>query len=226
MRFPSIKKQNENDIFPKVNKLNLNLNRTKNYYNRSNSIEEVDLLEHTKKMNINLGKKVANYQKELQEKNIEIEKEQLINVQLKNKLNVYKSKFKGLVDFLEENLQNFSKDEKLMAKTNFNSKIEKIKKCEFEEFNIEEKKELLSVLIKYLLPLANPDVDYTGNNDSKTYFNTNLSITRLKNINNKNYLNDTVLKKAFVDKASKYHKDILNGRTLIYSSSKQDSFEQ
>ena len=227
MRFPSIKKnQSENDIFPKVNKLNLNLNRTKNYYNRSNSIEEVDLLEHTKKMNINLGKKVANYQKELQEKNIEIEKEKLINVQLKNKLNVYKSKFKGLVDFLEENLKNFSKDEKLMAKTNFNSKIEKIKKCEFEEFNIEEKKELLSVLIKYLLPLANPDVDYTGNNDSKTYFNTNLSITRLKNINNKNYLNDTVLKKAFVDKASKYHKDILNGRTLIYSSSKQDSFEQ
>ena len=85
---------------------------------------------------------------------------------------------------------------------------------------------MLFLEIKYLLPLANPDVDYSGNNDSKTYFNTNLSITKLKNVNNRNYLNDSVLKKAFVDKASKYHKDILNGRTLIYTSSKHDSFEQ
>ena len=206
MRLPTLRKnQSENEIFPKQHILNLNTNK-KNYNIRNNS-------------------KITVYQKELQEKNIEIEKEQLINVQLRNKLNVYKSKFKGLVNFLEENLQNLSKDEKIMAKTNFNTKTEKIKKCEFEEFTMEEKKELLGVLIKYLLPLANPDIDYSGNNDSKTYFNTNLSITKMKNINNKNYLNDNVLKKAFVDKASKYHKDILNGRTLIYSSSKHDSFE-
>ena len=224
MRFPTLRKnQSENEIFPKQHILNLNTN-IKNYNIRNNSIDELDN-NFTQKMNLNLGKKITVYQKELQEKNIEIEKEQLINVQLRNKLNVYKSKFKGLVNFLEENLQNLSKDEKIMAKTNFNTKAEKIKKCEFDEFTMEEKKELLGVLIKYLLPLANPDIDYSGNNDSKTYFNTNLSITKMKNINNKNYLNDNVLKKAFVDKASKYHKDILNGRTLIYSSSKHDSFE-
>jgi hypothetical protein len=226
MRFPTIRKnQSEKEFLLKPTKLNLNSNK-KNYYMRSNSIEEVDMNNHTQKKNFNLNKKITNYQKELQEKNIEIEKEQLVNVQLRNKLNIYKSKFKGLVNFLEENLQNFSKDEKIMAKTNFNTKTEKIKKCEFEDFTMDEKKELLNVLIKYLLPLANPDVDYSGNNDSKTYFNTNLSITKLKNVNNRNYLNDTVLKKAFVDKASKYHKDILNGRTLIYTSSKHDSFEQ
>ena len=224
MHFPTLRKnQSENEIFPKQHILNLNTNK-KNYNIRNNSIDELDN-NFTQKINLNLGKKITVYQKELQEKNIEIEKEQLINVQLRNKLNVYKSKFKGLVNFLEENLQNLSKDEKIMAKTNFNTKAEKIKKCEFEEFTMEEKKELLGVLIKYLLPLANPDIDYSGNNDSKTYFNTNLSITKMKNINNKNYLNDNVLKKAFVDKASKYHKDILNGRTLIYSSSKHDSFE-
>ena len=224
MRFPTLRKnQSENEIFPKQHILNLNTNK-KNYNIRNNSIDELDN-NFRQKMNLNSGKKITVYQKELQEKNIEIEKEQLINVQLRNKLNVYKSKFKGLVNFLEENLQNLSKDEKIMAKTNFNTKAEKIKKCEFEEFTMEEKKELLGVLIKYLLPLANPDIDYSGNNDSKTYFNTNLSITKMKNINNKNYLNDNVLKKAFVDKASKYHKDILNGRTLIYSSSKHDSFE-
>ena len=224
--FPVLRKnQSENDIFQKPNKLNLNSNKN-NCNIKSNSIEEAEFNNCTQKINYNIGKKIVNYQKELQEKNIEIEKEQLINIQLRNKLNVYKSKFKGLVNFLEENLQNFSKDEKIMAKTNFNTKTEKIKKCEFEEFSMEEKKELLGVLIKYLLPLANPDIDYSGNNDSKTYFNTNLSITKLKNVNNKNYLNDIVLKKAFIDKASKYHKDILNGRTLIYNSSKHDSFDQ
>ena len=224
IRFPTLRKnQSETDILPKQNTLNINNKRKLNFRN-NNSLEEIDN-NNTQKKTLNLGKKITNYQKELQEKNIEIEKEQLINVQLRNKLNVYKSKFKGLVNFLEENLQHFSKDEKLMAKTNFNTKIEKIKKCEFEEFTIEEKKELLGVLIKYLLPLANPDIDYIGNNDSKTYFNTNLSITKIKNINNKNYLNDIILKKAFVDKASKYHKDILNGRTLIFNSSKHDSFD-
>ena len=225
IRFPTLRKnQSETDILPKQDRIILNSNKRKfNFGN--NSLEEIDNNNNTQKKTLNLGKKNANYQKELQEKNIEIEKEQLINVQLRNKLNVYKSKFKGLVNFLEENLQHFSKDEKLMAKTNFNTKTEKIKKCEFEEFTIEEKKELLGVLIKYLLPLANPDIDYSGNNDSKTYFNTNLSITKLKTINNRNYLNDNVLKKAFVDKASKYHKDILNGRTLIFSSSKHDSFD-
>ena len=91
---------------------------------------------------------------------------------------------------------------------------------------IEEKKELLRVLIKYLLPLANPDIDSNWSNDSRTYFNTNLSITKLKNMNNKHYLNDNILKKAFVNKASKFHKDILNGRTLIFSSSKHDTIEQ
>ena len=218
IRFPTLRKnQSETDFIPKQN-----LNNNKRNF-RNNSLEEID--NNTQRKTLNLGKKFNNHQKELQEKNIEIEKEQLINVQLRNKLNVYKSKFKGLVNFLEENLQHFSKDEKIMAKTNFNTKTEKIKKCEFEDFSIEEKKELLGVLIKYLLPLANPDIDYSGNNDSKTYFNTNLSITKLKNINNRNYLNDNVLKKAFVDKASKYHKDILNGRTLIFNSSKHDSFD-
>ena len=115
---------------------------------------------------------------------------------------------------------------KIMAKTNFNSKSEKIRKCEFDEFNNEEKKELLSILIKYLLPLANPDMDYNGNNDSRTYFNTNLSITKLKNINNRMYLNDNILKKAFVDKTSKYHKDILSGRTLIFNSSKHELIDE
>ena len=220
---PNLKKsQSENEFFLRSKKEFINAN--KGNLLRSNSIEESDQYSLTQKMTYNMGKKNINYQKELKDKKIEIEKQQLKNVQLTNKLNVYKSKFKGLVNFLEENLENISKDEKLMAKNNFKTKIEKIKKCEFEEFTLEEKKELLSVLIKYLQPLANPDIDINWSND--TYFNTNLSITKLKKINNKNYLNDHILKKAFVNKASKFHRDILNGRTLIFSSSKHDSIEQ
>ena len=239
---PALKKtQSENDILSSSNHKNyndknlnnnnfnstssINMNMNMNLNNkRSNSTEDIESFNHTQKLNLKFGKKY--YQKELLEKNVEIEKEKLINVQLRNKLNVYKIKFKGLVDFLEENLQNFSKDEKIMAKTNFNSKTEKILKCEFDEFNSEEKKELLNILIKYLLPLANPDMEYSGNNDSRTYFNTNLSITKLKNINNRMYLNDNILKKAFVDKTSKYHKDILTGRTLIFNSSKHELIDE
>ena len=189
---------------------------------KSSTIDNMEQSSKTQQSNFIFSRKRANYLKDIQEKNMEIEKEKLINIQLRNKLNIYKSKFKGLVDFLEENLKSFSKDEKLMAKTNFNSKTEQLKKCEFDQFNPEEKKELLSTLIKYLMPLANPDMDLSGYNDSKTYFNTNLSITRLKKINQKNYLHDSLLKKAFVNKANRYHKDILTGKNLIYNSSKND----
>ena len=189
---------------------------------KSHSIEEIEQFPKTSQTNFIFSKQRKTFLKEMQGKNMEIEREKLINIQLRNKLNIYKSKFKGLVDFLEENLQSFSKDEKLMAKTNFNSKTEKLKKCEFDEFNQDEKKELLSILIKYLMPLANPEMDLSAYNESKTYFNTNLSITKLKRVKNKNYLKDELLKKAFVNKANRYHQDIMTGKNLIFNSSKND----
>ena len=228
--FPNLKKnQSQKEFFPKSSLSNTN--RDKFLYTnninlpKSTSLENIEQYPQTQKTNFVFSRRRANYLKEIQEKNIEVEKEKLINIQLRNKLNIYKSKFKGLVDFLEENLQSFSKDEKLMAKTNFNEKSEKLKRCEFDEFNIEEKKELLSTLIKYLMPLVNPDMDLSGYNESKTYFNTNLSITRLKKVNHKHYLQDDLLKKAFVNKANRYHKDILTGKNLIFNSSKNDTVD-
>lgn len=228
--FPNLKKnQSQKEFFTKATFSNTNRDNFLYTNNinlpKSTSLENIEQYPQTQKTNFVFSRKRANYLKEIQEKNIEVEKEKLINIQLRNKLNIYKSKFKGLVDFLEENLQSFSKDEKLMAKTNFNSKSEKLKKCEFDEFNVEEKKELLSTLIKYLMPLANPDMDLSGYNESKTYFNTNLSITRLKKVNHKNYLHDDLLKKAFVNKANRYHKDILTGKNLIFNSSKNDTLD-
>ena len=219
-KFPDLNR-NKSQIEFYSKKQDKNENKDKILY-KGNTIDNMEQSSKTQQSNFIFNIKKANYMKDLQEKNIEIEKEKLINIQLKNKLNIYKSKFKGLVDFLEENLKSFSTDEKLMAKTNFNSKSEQLKKCEFDQFNPEEKKELLSTLIKYLMPLANPDMDLSVYNDSKTYFNTNLSITRLKKINQKNYLHDSLLKKAFVNKANRYHKDILTGKNLIYNSSKND----
>ena len=228
--FPKlIKNQSEKSYFIKSTYNNLNRDKflSTNNFNlpKSSSMENMDQFPQTQKTNYLFSHKRTNYLKEIQEKNIEVEKEKLINIQLRNKLNIYKSKFKGLVDFLEENLKYFSKDEKLMAKTNFNSKTEKLKKCEFDEFNTEEKKELLSTLIKYLIPLANPDMDLSAYNESKTYFNTNLSITKLKKVNNKSYLHDNLLKKAFVNKANRYHRDILTGKNLIFNSSKNDTLD-
>ena len=222
-KFPGLIK-NKSQIEFYTKKQDKNENKDKILY-KSSTIDNMEQSSKTQQSNFIFSRKRANYLKDIQEKNMEIEKEKLINIQLRNKLNIYKSKFKGLVDFLEENLKSFSKDEKLMAKTNFNSKTEQLKKCEFDQFNPEEKKELLSTLIKYLMPLANPDMDLSGYNDSKTYFNTNLSITRLKKVNHKNYLHDTILKKAFVNKANRYHRDILTGKNLIFNSSKNDTLD-
>ena len=162
--------------------------------------------------------KLLNFQKELYEKEMEIEKEQTINLQLKNKLNIYKDKFKGLYDFLEENLELFAKDEKITSKTNYNSKANKIRNCDFTDFNIEEKKELLEILMKYLLPLSNPDLDYSNLlSENKTIFNTNLKLSRgFRSV--KSCLNDNILKKAFVNKSNRYYQDIMTGKTLISHS--------
>ena len=219
------KNQSEKNIYMRTTNMNNQRNKLMNNninLQKSHSIEEIEQFPKTSQTNFIFSKQRKTFLKEMQGKNMEIEREKLINIQLRNKLNIYKSKFKGLVDFLEENLQSFSKDEKLMAKTNFNSKTEKLKKCEFDEFNQEEKKELLSILIKYLMPLANPEMDLSASNESKTYFNTNLSITKLKRVKNKNYLKDELLKKAFVNKANRYHQDIMTGKNLIFNSSKND----
>ena len=219
------KNQSEKNIYMRTTNMNNQRNKLMNNninLQKSHSIEEIEQFPKTSQTNFIFSKQRKTFLKEMQGKNMEIEREKLINIQLRNKLNIYKSKFKGLVDFLEENLQSFSKDEKLMAKTNFNSKTEKLKKCEFDEFNQEEKKELLSILIKYLMPLANPEMDLSAYNESKTYFNTNLSITKLKRVKNKNYLKDELLKKAFVNKANRYHQDIMTGKNLIFNSSKND----
>ena len=219
------KNQSEKNIYMGTTNVNNQRNKLMNNninLQKSHSIEEIEQFPKTSQTNFIFSKQRKTFLKEMQGKNMEIEREKLINIQLRNKLNIYKSKFKGLVDFLEENLQSFSKDEKLMAKTNFNSKTEKLKKCEFDEFNQDEKKELLSILIKYLMPLANPEMDLSAYNESKTYFNTNLSITKLKRVKNKNYLKDELLKKAFVNKANRYHQDIMTGKNLIFNSSKND----
>ena len=219
------KNQSEKNIYMRTtninNQRNILMNNNINLQ-KSHSIEENEQFPKTSQTNFIFSKQRKSFLKEMQGKNMEIEKEKLINIQLRNKLNIYKSKFKGLVDFLEENLNSFSKDEKLMAKTNFNSKAEKLRKCEFDEFNQEEKIELLSILIKYLMPLANPDMDLNDYNENKVLFNTNLSITKLKKVKNKNYLKDELLKKAFVNKANRYHQDIMNGKNLIFNSSKND----
>ena len=219
------KNQSEKNIYMRTTNMNNQRNKLMNNninLQKSHSIEEIEQFPKTSQTNFIFSKQRKTFLKEMQGKNMEIEREKLINIQLRNKLNIYKSKFKGLVDFLEENLQSFSKDEKLMAKTNFNSKTEKLKKCEFDEFNQDEKKELLSILIKYLMPLANPEMDLSAYNESKTYFNTNLSITKLKRVKNKNYLKDELLKKAFVNKANRYHQDIMTRKNLIFNSSKND----
>ena len=83
-----------------------------------------------------------------------------MNSKLKNRLNLYYSKFQGLFFFLEECLNNFFKDEEIKKNKHFFVKIEDIKKMKFDDFNSEEKYSILVLLMKHLLPLVTINFNY------------------------------------------------------------------
>ena len=165
-----------------------------------------------------IEKRLINYQKEIKEKKFQNENILLANSKLKNKLNLYYNKFKGLFYFLEECLNNFFKDQEINKNKHFLIKIENIKNMKFDDFNSEEKYALLVLLMKHLLPLVTINFN-CKDNVGKELFKTNLNIIN-KNYNmNKNYLQDKTLKNAFMDSNNKYHHDLHVHKTSNINSS-------
>ena len=149
---------------------------------------------------------------------MENEKLLMENSNLKNKLNLYHKKFNGLFTFLEESLNNFCNDDEIIKNNNFYIKLDKIKTCDFNSFNQQEKSALLELLMKYLLPLVTINFNST-NNIGKGLFKTNLNILNKKFNMNETFLKDATLRHAFLDKKSKIFKDVLNPRRTQFSSS-------
>ena len=163
-------------------------------------------------------KKISEYKKLYEEKKNEIEKMILINTYLKSKLNLYQTKYKGLFNFLEEALNNFNTDEEIINNNNFYINIDKIKNCDFNSFSRQEKKAILILLMKYLLPLININFN-SSSNIGKNVFKTNLNILNKKFDLKDSFLNDETLKNAFVDKKNKLYKDICTPSRTKFSSS-------
>jgi len=150
--------------------------------------------------------KYIKYNKIIKRKNEEIEKLNITIDNLKNKLDNYIGKNKGLFSFLEESLNIFFKECKEMTKEkNINIDFENLKKFNFELLNNEEKYSILILLMKFLLPLVS--FNYNTNNLRDNLFKTNINV----NLINRNlsynsaekYTKDFYLKNAFIGKKIK-----------------------
>ena len=162
--------------------------------------------------------KYIKYNKILKKKNDEIEKLNITIDNLKNKLDKYIRKNKGLFSFLEDCLNIYFNEcyEELKNK-NVSIDIENIKKFNFESLNKEEKYSILVLLMNYLMPLV--AISYNSNTFKDNLFKTNLNI----NIINRNlainsaekYLKDSSLRKAFKGKNIK--NNLFNDKYSIQS---------
>ena len=95
--------------------------------------------------------------------------------------------------------------------------IEKIKKCDFTIFNDEEKYGLLVLLLKYLMPLIN--INFNNNcNIGNNIFETNLNVIHRKFNSTQNYLNDNILKRAFIGKNNKLKTDLIINKNNFSNS--------
>ena len=165
-----------------------------------------------------LERRLLKYQKQIKEKKFENENIILKNKKLKNKLSLYYNKFNGLFFFLEECIQNFFREQALLENKHFFVKMEDIKKFKFDELNKEEKYSILVLLMKHLMPLITLNFN-NKDNIGKEIFKTNLNIIDKNFSNNQNYLQDKLLKNAFMDN-HKYYKDLhINAKSSFSNSS-------
>ena len=164
-------------------------------------------------------KKINNLEKTIEEKKKEIEK-------LKNQLSkvcykvlCYENKYSGLFNFFEDCLNRFFKDVEIKENQNFYIHIEDIKKCDFNIFSNEEKYSLLVLIMKYLLPIVNLNFN-SSCNIGEGVFKTNLNVISNRFNQTQNFLNDTYLRKAFVEKSNRLKSDlhIKNLNTYCFNS--------
>ena len=209
--------RNKSDFNRSENNLTSDFKLKSKIFNKSNGTGSVSTYTIGTK-SPSFERRILNYKKLIEEKNYENEKMVLANSHLKNKLNLYQQKFNGLFNFLEESLNNFCRDEEIIKNTHFYLKLDKIKNCDFNNFNSQEKYALLVLLMKYLTPLVTINFNSTSN-IGRDLFKTNINIVNRKFNMNETFLRDETLKNAFLDKKNKIFKDVLNPRRTQFSTS-------
>ena len=191
---------NENKNNKIVSKSSTSYNKRFRYDSNNNIISNSQSERNGSEINF----KYIKYDNLIKNKNNEIERLNIINDNLKNKLEQYIGKNKKLFLFLQESLNIFFIEcQQTLKNKNIHIDIENIKNFNFESLKNEEKYGILILLMKYLLPLI--VINYSSNNIQENLFKTNVNIIKryLPYNSAEKYLKDAHLKEAFVGKKIK-----------------------
>lgn len=191
---------NENKNNKIVSKSSTSYNKRFRYDSNNNIISNSQSERNGSEINF----KYIKYDNLIKNKNNEIERLNIINDNLKNKLEQYIGKNKKLFLFLQESLNIFFIEcQETLKNKNIHIDIENIKNFNFESLKNEEKYGILILLMKYLLPLI--VINYSSNNIQENLFKTNVNIIKryLPYNSAEKYLKDAHLKEAFVGKKIK-----------------------
>ena len=192
--------ENNNQSTCFTNRLMGLLSSNKSYSNYNNIINESNFSGNERR--------IYGLEKKLNEKNDEIEHLKIQLSHLHNKISNYESKYSGLFNFFEDCLNRFFNDDEIKKNHNLYINIESIKQCDFKNFSKEEKYALLILIMNYLTPIVNLNLN-SNCNIGENIFKTNLNVIS-KNFNRTgNYMSDSILRKAFVGKNNKIRNDLV-----------------
>ena len=117
---------------------------------------------------INLEKKVISLEKKLELKKKEYNDLKEKNEHIENMIKNKEKKYSGLYNFLEESLNNFFVDEKIINSKELYINNESLKKFDFNNLTKPEKYSTLIILMKYLMPLIYDEQEVLNTNNSFT----------------------------------------------------------
>ena len=111
-------------------------------------------------------KKIQNLEKLLKKKELEYNKIKTESYTILQKLNRYEHKSSIIFDLIETGFKKLSEDKELKNSSQVFVDVENLKLAEFKNLNNEEKYSILTILLKYLLPLLDLDelekLEYTN----------------------------------------------------------------
>lgn len=156
----------ENNYNNNVNS-NVNLNNISNVDSHSRSLANLNAARDFSLIN-NLEKKVIKLEASLKKKGDELNKFRSNFEFLEEKLKSYERKYTGIFYLFDEGLRQLVSDEILQNNSDIYINFDNIINGDFSNFSNYEKYSLLVVLMKYILPLVNPNEliksEYTSHN--------------------------------------------------------------
>ena len=136
------------------------------------------------------GEKVIVLQKELTQKQREIESLKANYDTAKSKLNYIEKKYSNIFSLFETVLEQSYQDPKFQKNKEIFINLDDYKKCNFEELKSEEKYSLALMLMKYIVPLVNSEMSHSesynnsvNNVRTKYFFNKEDSTLTFSSIN-------------------------------------------